>query len=154
MSRTSATITAEELASIRSRVEAELADIPLTDIEDQIDQARRDKVKHLADLQELKVKLMKGQAHRCEHVDRVLGDMASNCRARLLSIPTKTVRALLAQKAPAYIATLLREPFAEALQQWIGYDAEIFFQMTREYRTAGANGAKEDNAPNETNEED
>jgi hypothetical protein len=54
-------------------------------------------------------------------------------------------RGLLSQKDPAYIETLLHEPFEEALQQWCCYDAEIFFQMTREYRTAGGSGPKEDN---------
>lgn len=123
----------EQIADASARVSRELADIPSTDIEDQLADARREKTKCLADMQDLKLKLMRGEAHRHEHVVRVLGDAASNARSRLLSIPTKAARLLCGQRNPAEIDALLREPLQEALDQMVSYDPEAFHQMTKEF---------------------
>jgi phage terminase Nu1 subunit (DNA packaging protein) len=125
--------TPDQLAAARARIDRELANVPASDIEDKMADARREKTKHLADMQDLKLKLMRGEAHRCEHVVGVLGDASSNARARLLGIPTKVARLLLGQRNVAEIEALLREPFQEALDQMVGYDPEVFHQMTKEF---------------------
>ena len=131
--KTKRKVTPDQLAAARARIDRELANVPSTDIEDQLADARREKTKHLADMQDLKLKLMRGEAHRCEHVVRVLGDAAGNAKARLLSIPTKAARLLCGHRDVATIEQLLREPFQEALDQMAGYDAEVFHQMTKEF---------------------
>lgn len=75
---------------------------------------------------ELLVGQMKGELHHANDVEKVMGDMLSNLRAKLLAIPTKAAPILIARNDIAIIEDLLKEEIFEALEELSNYSPELF----------------------------
>jgi phage terminase Nu1 subunit (DNA packaging protein) len=71
---------------------------------------------------ELELGVMRGELHRGEDVRAVMSDMIGNCRARLLSLPTKLSPMLLGQSEMAMVQDIIKRAIYEALTELSNYN--------------------------------
>lgn len=85
-----------------------------------LERARREKV-------ELELAAMRGQMHHSEDVERVMNDMLSNFRSKLLALPTKASPMLIARDDIGTIQEILHNQMLEILQELSDYNPEEFY---------------------------
>lgn len=85
-----------------------------------LERARREKV-------ELELAAMRGQMHHSEDVERVMNDMLSNFRSKLLALPTKASPMLIARDDIGTIQEILHNQMLEVLQELSDYNPEEFY---------------------------
>ncbi|MBE1306022.1 hypothetical protein G4W71_18630 [Clostridium botulinum] len=85
-----------------------------------LERARREKV-------ELELAAMRGQMHNSEDVERVMNDMLSNFRSKLLALPTKASPMLIARDDIGTIQEILHNKMLEVLNELSDYDPEEFY---------------------------
>lgn len=76
---------------------------------------------------ELKLAAMKGEMHKSEDVERVMNDMLSNFRSKLLSLPSKVSPLLIAREEIGEIQEILQKEVLETLQELANYDPAAFY---------------------------
>lgn len=88
----------------------------------------RAKLNHVKVLQEeLKLAAMKGTMHKSEDVQKVMNDMLSNFRSKLLALPSKVAPSLLAMDNISEIQEVLRRDIFEALEELSEYNPADFY---------------------------
>lgn len=88
----------------------------------------RAKLNHIKGLQEeLKLAAMKGTMHKSEDVQRVMNDMLSNFKSKLLALPSKVAPYLLARDNVSEIQDIIRKEIFEALQELSEYNPADFY---------------------------
>lgn len=85
-----------------------------------LERAKREKV-------ELELAAMRGQMHYSEDVERVMNDMLSNFRSKLLALPTRAAPMLIARNDIGDIQELLYKEVLEVLKELSNYDPEEFY---------------------------
>lgn len=80
---------------------------------------------------EIKLALMKGDVHKSEDVKRVMIDMLTSFRTRLLNIPAKVAPIVAVKKDAGVIRELLTLEVVEVLEELKGYNPAEFYG--REY---------------------
>lgn len=75
---------------------------------------------------ELKLALMKGELYKGSDIESVMGDMVSNCRSKILSLPSKLTPLLLNVGDKDYIKKILNREINEVLSELKEYDAKNF----------------------------
>lgn len=76
---------------------------------------------------ELTLKLMKGELHKTEDVERVMNDMLTNFRSKVLSIPSKVAPRLIYKDDVNNIQDTIEIEVVEALQELSEYDPSLFY---------------------------
>lgn len=76
---------------------------------------------------ELKLAAMRGQMHKSEDVERVMNDMLSNFRSKLLSFPSKVAPLLIAREEIGVIQDIIQKEILETLQELSNYDPAAFY---------------------------
>lgn len=76
---------------------------------------------------EMELKIIQGQVHKSEDVEKVMNDMLSSFRAQLLVIPGKAAPRLLGQSEIEPIKEILKSYIFEALQELADYDPNMFY---------------------------
>jgi hypothetical protein len=137
------------LQAVQTRIRTELSSLKETIVDDELESARSERLKHLADFESLRVKLMKGEAHRSSDVVDVMGESASNCRSRVLGMPSSLARILLGQKYVAEVERILTKHVNDALAQLKPYNAEDFTSRTKEFVLGLAPASREQEAEEE-----
>lgn len=89
------------------------------------EKALHERVKREQD--ELKLAAMKGSMHKSEDVERVMTDMLSNFRSKLLALPSKVAPILLARNDIGEIQNILQKEVLEALHELSSYDPASFY---------------------------
>lgn len=77
-------------------------------------------------ISEMKYRVMKGELHKAEDVERVMTDMLASFKTRLLNIPSK-VAPSLENRETAYIRELLSKEISEVLNELKDYDPKHFY---------------------------
>lgn len=75
---------------------------------------------------ELQLQIMRGEVHRSEDVERVMTDMLSRMRSKLLALPSKVAPFVIGYDNIAKIQAILSKNVEEALQELSEYDPELF----------------------------
>ena len=81
-------------------------------------------------ISELKLQVMKGKVHKSEDVERVMMDMLTAFKTRIMNIPSKTAPILESRDA-VFIKDRLTSEVMEALNELKDYDPKAFY--TDEY---------------------
>lgn len=89
------------------------------------EKALHERVKREQD--ELRLAAMKGSMHKSEDVERVMNDMLSNFRSKLLGLPSKVAPMLLARNEIGEIQDLIQKEVLETLQELAAYDPATFY---------------------------
>lgn len=76
---------------------------------------------------ELELAAMRGDMHFSSDVERVMNDMLSNFRAKLLSMPTKIAPFLMNMNQIGGIQDVIRSNILEVLNELSNYDPESFY---------------------------
>lgn len=79
---------------------------------------------------ELQLGQMRGELHRGPIVEKVMTDMLSNLRAKLLSIPTKTAPLLIGRSGISELEGILEDAIIESLEELSDYDPSLFVDDT------------------------
>lgn len=77
-------------------------------------------------ISELKLQTMKGELHKAEDVERVMSDMLSAFKTRIMNIPSK-VAPILEDRDASYIKDRLTNEVIEALNELKDYDPKAFY---------------------------
>ena len=80
-----------------------------------------------ADMAEIKLARMQGTMHDAADVERVMTNMLSSMRAKLLTIPTKVAPQLIAQEDLSVIQDIVRRNIYEALDELTEYKPDMFY---------------------------
>lgn len=89
------------------------------------ERAKLEKVKRLQ--AELKLAAMKGTMHESKDVERVMNDMLTNFRSKLLSLPSKVAPLLIAIDDIAEIQDKLQKEIYEVLEELSNYNPAQFY---------------------------
>lgn len=81
---------------------------------------------------ELELQIMRGELHRSKDVKRVMNNMLSAFRARILSIPSKTASQLVGQTEIPIIKNILKDTLYEALTELSDYDPHVFYAESKD----------------------
>jgi len=81
---------------------------------------------------EIELAIIRGEVHRTEDVESIIGNMLNNFRSKILSIPIKVSPYLLAQTEMAIIQDILKTYLYEALTELKDYDPEAFHKQNKE----------------------
>lgn len=76
---------------------------------------------------QLQLQVMKGELHYSEDVERVMNDMLSNFKSKILSLPSKTAPKLVGIKDAPEIEEILKDDCYEALKELSEYDPKNFY---------------------------
>lgn len=87
--------------------------------------ARREKT-------ELELKIMRGELHRGEDVERVVGDQLAAFKARLLSLPSKYAPQVVGKTDILTIKEKLKQGVFEALEELSEYDPQDFYDCSND----------------------
>lgn len=90
-----------------------------------IERTRHEKAKR--EIAEMELAQMKGIMHKADDVERVMNDMLSAFRAKILSLPTKVAPLLVAYNDIATIQDIIQKEVHEALSELSNYDPELFY---------------------------
>lgn len=99
-------------------VEAAIGDTAKLDV----DEARRRKIAAEAALAELDLAERRGHVVRIDVVMQIIGDQLSNCRAKLLALPTKAAPLMVPLDSVLECRDVLDGLVREALDELTGYD--------------------------------
>lgn len=77
-------------------------------------------------ISELKLQTMKGELHKAEDVKRVMSDMLTSFKTRMMNIPSKVAPSLEDRKA-GYIKESITKEITEALNELKEYDPREFY---------------------------
>jgi phage terminase Nu1 subunit (DNA packaging protein) len=75
---------------------------------------------------ELELAQMKGTMHKAEDVEKVMGNMLTAFRTKILNIPTKIAPHLIAQNEISLIQDIIQKEIYEVLTELGNYDPELF----------------------------
>ncbi|WP_305142490.1 hypothetical protein [Geobacillus thermoleovorans] len=121
---------------IKEQAEKTEEELDLTKEKTLLTRANRQKV-------ELELQIMRGELHRSEDVRRVMNDMLSAFRARVLAIPSKTAPRLLAQTDLAVVQDIIKKEVYEALQELSEYDPHVFYAQSKDKLAIGMDETEE-----------
>lgn len=88
-------------------------------------QAKHEAVK--LQMSEMQLKLMQGKLHRSEDVERVMTNMLSSMRAKLLSLPSRVAPRVAEVSDPTEVMAILQADIYEALHELAEYTPEMFY---------------------------
>lgn len=80
---------------------------------------------------EMELKIIQGEVHRSEDIEKVMNDMLSSFRAQLLVIPGKAAPRLIDQTEIEPIKAILKNYIFEALQELSEYDPTVFYDKSK-----------------------
>ncbi|WP_207559092.1 hypothetical protein [Geobacillus thermoleovorans] len=124
------------IAFIKEQAEKTEEELDLTKEKTLLTRANRQKV-------ELELQIMRGELHRSEDVRRVMNNMLSAFRARVLAIPSKTAPRLLAQTDLAVVQDIIKKEVYEALQELSEYDPHVFYAQSKDKLAIGMDETEE-----------
>lgn len=102
---------------------------------DLLDRTRRKKL-------ELEISIIQGDLHRADDVRRVMNDMLSAFRQRILSIPTKAAPRLMGIMELVVIQDVLRKEIHEGLSELADYNPEAFYRQSKDKLVLDDGGAE------------
>lgn len=76
---------------------------------------------------ELELQVMSGQLHEADIIEKVMTDMLSNFRARILALPSKIAPIIQIENNISKIQTIIKDACMEALHELAEYDPEKFY---------------------------
>lgn len=76
---------------------------------------------------EIKLALMKGEVHKSQDVEKVMVDMLTSFRTRVLNIPSKVAPILVARQDAGLIQELIMKEIVEVLNELKSYNPEDFY---------------------------
>lgn len=80
---------------------------------------------------EMELKIIKGEVHKSEDVEKVMNDMLGSFRAQMLVIPGKAAPQLIGKTEIAEAKSILKDYIYEALQELSDYDPSIFYGKSK-----------------------
>ena len=93
-------------------------------LDPKIEAAKHERVKRHID--EIKLRLIKGQVHKAKDVERVMIDIMERIKTKLTSLPSKLARKLEGKKRTE-IQSILHREIDEALKELSTYNAHDFY---------------------------
>lgn len=105
------------------------------------ERAKLTKAKRLNE--ELDLRLKKQELHESEVIERVMGEMLTNFKVRLLAIPAKLSPALAAEKDKTKIYKLLEDAVEEALNELSDFETAFSIDPLPEKTEKGGGNWKE-----------
>lgn len=112
------------ILTLKLSAEGTGADNPDGEIDIDEEKALHERVKR--HISELKLRTMKGELHKSADVERVMMDMLTAFRTRILAIPSK-VAPVLESRDASYIKERLLAECTEALSELKDYDSKAFY---------------------------
>ena len=93
-------------------------------------------------ISELKLQTMKGELHKAADVEKVMTDMLTSFKTRVLSVPSK-VAPVLEDRDAGYIRERLTSEMTEVLNELKDYDPKLFY--SDEYVEGEEDGEEQEN---------
>ncbi len=113
------------ILSLKLAVDASTSENPDGELDFNEEKALHERVKrHIA---ELKYQTMKGELHKAEDVQKVMVDMLTAFKTRILNIPAKVSPILANRSEIGYIKDVLTKEVLEALNELKDYDPKMFY---------------------------
>lgn len=113
------------ILSLKLAVDASASENPDGELDFNEEKALHERVKrHIA---ELKYQTMKGELHKAEDVQKVMVDMLTAFKTRILNIPAKVSPILANRSEIGYIKDVLTKEVLEALNELKDYDPKMFY---------------------------
>lgn len=112
------------ILSLKLAAEGNNVDNPDGELDIDEEKALHERVKR--HISELKLQTMKGELHKGEDVEKVMVDMLTSFKTRILNIPSK-VAPVLEDRDTAYIKDRLTMEVTEALEELKDYDPKLFY---------------------------
>lgn len=113
------------ILQLRLSADAATMDNPDGELDFNEEKALHERVKrHIA---ELKYQTMKGELHKAEDVQKVMVDMLTAFKTRILNIPSKVSPILANRSEIGYIKDVLTKEVLEALNELKDYDPKMFY---------------------------
>lgn len=81
---------------------------------------------------ELELNILKGEVHRSQDVKRVMNNMLTGFRTRILAIPTRVSSQLIGQQDIALVQDKLKKVLHEALNELKDYDPNVFYAESKD----------------------
>lgn len=81
---------------------------------------------------EMELKIMKGEVHRSEDIEKVMNDMLSSFRAQMLVIPGKVAPQILGKEDLEIIKDIIKKYIYESLQELSEYNPDIFYAKSKD----------------------
>lgn len=81
---------------------------------------------------EMELKIIQGEVHRSEDVEKVMNDMLGAFRSRTLVIPNKISPLLIAQTEVEVVKSIIKKAIHEALLELSDYDPQVFYAKSKD----------------------
>lgn len=81
---------------------------------------------------EIELAHIKGQMHAAAEVEKVMNNMLTSFRAKMLALPTKVAPSLIAQDDISQIESMIESQIHEALTELADYDPRLFVDEDEE----------------------
>lgn len=112
------------ILSLKLAAEGATIDGPDGEIDIDEEKALHERVKR--HISELKLQTMRGELHKAEDVEKVMSDMLSAFKTRVMNIPSK-VAPILEDRDTGYIKDRLTNEVVEVLNELKDYDPKAFY---------------------------
>ena len=112
------------ILSLRLVIDSNNSENPDKELNIDEEKALHERVKR--HISELKLQTMKGELHKAEHVQKVMTDMLSKFKTRVMNIPSKAAP-ILEDRDAGYIKERLTLEVSEALNELKEYDPADFY---------------------------
>ncbi|RDY30302.1 hypothetical protein [Lachnotalea glycerini] len=113
------------ILTLKVAIESKDADNPDGELNLDEERALHERIKR--HISELKLQTMQGELHKSEDVERVMTDMLTSVKTKLLAMPTKLAPMLLSRSEIGYIKDLINKEILEALNELKDYDPVDFY---------------------------
>lgn len=95
------------------------------DLDYDMERAKHERIKR--EIAELNLAEMKGQIHYADDVEKVMNDMLSNFRSKVLSMASKLAPILIARNDINQIQDMINKEAYEVLEELSNYDPKLFY---------------------------
>lgn len=113
------------ILSLKLAADASASENPDGELDFNEEKALHERVKR--HISELKYQTMKGELHKAEDVQKVMTDMLTAFKTRILNIPAKASPLLANRSEVGYIKDVLTKEVLEALNELKEYDPKMFY---------------------------
>lgn len=113
------------ILSLKLAADASTSENPDGELDFNEEKALHERVKR--HISELKLQTMKGELHKAEDVQKVMTDMLTAFKTRILNIPAKASPLLANRSEVGYIKDVLMKEVLEALNELKEYDPKMFY---------------------------
>ncbi len=104
----------------------EMKEVNDNDLDLKLEQAKHERIK--TEMAEMKLRVMKGKLHDSEDVEKVMTDMLTNFKGKILNMPSKLSPMLVARANLSEVKAILEKECMATLVELSKYDPMLFYR--------------------------